>query len=202
MRSCFLKWKEKIKSGELKETLLTSERVQKHSAALLLVSYAIIVLWIVIFKCNVNEALHIQENLEKTLWERFTYRLVPFVDIIYLIRTGTFDLEGLAFFFNIICFLPLGLVLPLFFSKKRSVLLLFAFSLGVEIFQLFSGFGGFDPTDLLLNTIGAFLGCLLYAPIRKRLSDRTLNIILLAFIVPIMSWAIFAVIRTILQFPV
>ena len=194
--------KEKIKSGELKETLLTSKRVQKHSAALLLVSYAIIVLWIIVFKCNVNESLHIQENLEKTLWERFSYRLVPFVDVIYLIRSGTFGLEGLAFFFNVICFMPLGLVLPLFFSKKQSVLLLFAFSLSVEVFQLFSGFGGFDPTDLLLNTTGVFLGSLLYTPIRKRLSDRILNTMLLVCIIPILAWAIFAVVRTIVKFPI
>ena len=129
--------KKMIKSGELKEKLLTGEDLHKKYAKWILAFYTIIVLWIIVFKCNVNGSLHIQENLEKTLWERFTYRLIPFTDLAYLIRSGTFDLEGLAFLFNIISFMPLGMFLMLFMNKKKSVIKLFFFSLGVEIFQLF-----------------------------------------------------------------
>ena len=190
-----------IKSGELKEKLLTGEDLQKKYAKWILAFYTIIVLWIIVFKCNVNDSLHIQENLEKTLWERFTYRLIPFTDLAYLIRSRTFDLEGLAFLFNIISFMPLGMFLMLFMNKKKSVITLFLFSLGVEIFQLFTGFGGFDPTDLLLNTSGAFFGCLLFKPVYKQFTERALNASLLVTATLLGIWAAFAVVRTIVMFP-
>ena len=36
------------------------------------------------------------------------------------------------------------------------------FVLGIEIFQLFSGFGAFDVDDILLNCMGAIWGYLIY----------------------------------------
>ena len=195
--------KELIKSGELKNKLLTGERIRKNYVLFLTTTYAIVLLWIIIFKCNNNEALHIQENLEKTLWERFTYRLEPFVDLRYLIRSGEFDsLETLAFLFNIICFMPLSMLLSFLMKDKWNILFSFLFSAGIEVFQLFTGFGGFDPTDMFLNTLGAFFGCLLIKPLRKKCSEITTNAILLAF-VPLMAvWTLIVVIRTIIFFPV
>ena len=195
--------KELIKSGELKNKLLTGERTRKFYVLFLIATYAIVLLWIIIFKCNNNEALHIQENLEKTLWERFTYRLEPFVDLRYLIRSGEFDsLETLAFLFNIICFMPLSMLLSFLMKDKWNILFSFLFSAGIEVFQLFTGFGGFDPTDMFLNTLGAFFGCLLIKPLRKKCPEITTNAILLAF-VPLMAvWTLIVVIRTIIFFPV
>lgn len=195
--------KELIKSGELKNKLLTGERTRKFYVLFLIATYAIVLLWIIIFKCNNNEALHIQENLEKTLWERFTYRLEPFVDLRYLIRSGEFDsLETLAFLFNIMCFMPLSMLLSFLMKDKWNILLSFLFSAGIEVFQLFSGFGGFDPTDMLLNTLGAFLGCLLIKPLRKKCSEITTNAILLAFVPMMFIWSLIVVIRTIIFFPI
>ena len=192
-----------IKSGELKNKLLTGERTRKNYVLFLTTTYAIVLLWIIIFKCNNNEALHIQENLEKTLWERFTYRLEPFVDLRYLIRSGEFDsLETLAFLFNIMCFMPLSMLLSFLMKDKWNILLSFLFSAGIEVFQLFSGFGGFDPTDMLLNTLGAFLGCLLIKPLRKKCSEITTNAILLAFVPMMFIWSLIVVIRTIIFFPI
>ena len=192
-----------IKSGELKNKLLTGERTRKHCVLFLTTTYAIVLLWIIIFKCNNNEALHIQENLEKTLWERFTYRLEPFVDLRYLIRSGEFDsLETLAFLFNIICFMPLSMLLSFLMKDKWNILYSFLFSAGIEVFQLFTGFGGFDPTDMLLNTLGAFLGCLLIKPLRKKCSEITTNAILLAFVPLMFIWSLIVVIRTIIFFPI
>ena len=192
-----------IKSGELKNKLLTGERTRKNYVLFLTTTYAIVLLWIIIFKCNNNEALHIQENLEKTLWERFTYRLEPFVDLRYLIRSREFDsLETLAFLFNIICFMPLSMLLSFLMKDKWNILYSFLFSAGIEVFQLFTGFGGFDPTDVLLNTLGAFGGCLLIKPLRKKCSEITTNAILLAFVPLMFIWSLIVVIRTIIFFPI
>ena len=191
------------KSDDFKDRLLTGERIRKIYAATLAVSYAIILIWIIVFKCNNNEALHIQENLQKTLWERFTYRLEPFVDLRYMIRAGDFSgLEMLAFLFNIICFMPIAQFLSCLMNNKWNIFTLFMFSTCVEVFQLFSGFGGFDPTDIFLNTLGAIIGCSLVKTIHKRLPEKAINATLLIF-TPILSiWAIVAVILTIIKFPI
>lgn len=197
------KIKDMIKSGELKDKLILGERVTKIYAAMLLASFVIVVLWVVIFKCNNNEALHIQENLEKTLWERFTYRLEPFVDLRYLIRSGEWlNLETLAFLFNVICFMPLGMLLSFFVRDRWCVLYLFLFSVGIEVFQLFSGFGGFDPSDMILNTLGAYFGCLLIKPLRRNVPEKTVNAIMLGCCLPMCIWAIVCVILTIINYPV
>ena len=63
-------------------------------------------------------------------------------------------------------FVPFGFLLPMVFEKKKSffpmMLLSFAFVLGIEIFQLVSGFGAFDVDDIILNCLGAVMGYLLY----------------------------------------
>ncbi len=66
-------------------------------------------------------------------------------------------------FGNVVCFLPFGFLLPTI-SKKRfknflSVAIAAAvLSALVEVAQMFSGAGVFDVDDILLNTIGGFLG--------------------------------------------
>lgn len=195
--------KDLIKSGELKHKLLEGERVRKIYVTTLIIAYALVLIWIVIFKCNNNEALHIEENLQKTLWERFTYRLEPFVDLRYLIRTGEFDsLETLAFLFNILCFAPLSALLAFLMRDRWNILTACLFSASIEVFQLFSGFGGFDPTDIFLNTLGGVIGCLLIKPLRKRCSEVTTNAVMLGFIPPMIIWAVIVVVRTVIHFPV
>lgn len=191
------------KSGELKKSLLEGERVRRIYVTTLIITYAIVVLWIVVFKCNNNAALHIEENLQKTLWERFTYRLEPFVDLRYLIRSGEFDsLETLAFLFNILCFTPLSMLISFLVRDRWNIAIACLFSTAIEVFQLFSGFGGFDPTDIFLNTLGGVIGCLLIKPLRRRFSETTTNAVLLGFVPPMTVWAIIAVIRTVIYFPV
>lgn len=63
---------------------------------------------------------------------------------------------------NVFLFVPLGLMLPLFWKRFRdgrfAVLYGFTLSLAVEVGQLFSG--NTDIDDLLTNTLGTFLGYL------------------------------------------
>ena len=67
---------------------------------------------------------------------------------------------------NIIGFMPFGFFIPLLFSSKRNmikmILLTFFFSFSYEIIQFFCEVGSFDVDDLFLNTIGGFLGYILF----------------------------------------
>ena len=181
--------------------LLPEDRVEKKLLYVLLASYAVILLWIIVFKCNMNEELNIQENLSKTLWERFTYRIEPFIAL----RTGLFHgrtNELLAGIFNIACFIPIGMALSFIMNTKRGLCISALAVLSVEIFQLFSGFGGFDYADVILNTLGTYLGYVLSGSVIKKMSARTVNIIALSLIPPLTLFAIVVFIRTIILFPV
>jgi glycopeptide antibiotics resistance protein len=63
---------------------------------------------------------------------------------------------------NIAGFIPFGVFLPLLFAGLRRswkvVLLTFMLSLSFETAQLITGLGIFDVDDLMLNTLGGFLG--------------------------------------------
>ena len=67
---------------------------------------------------------------------------------------------------NIVAFLPFGFFLPILYPRCRSFLrtVFFSFecSLIVETIQLVSKVGSFDVDDMLLNTVGGALGCLIF----------------------------------------
>ena len=84
----------------------------------------------------------------------------------YLVRTALINLLG-----NVVMFVPLGLFLPLIFTRLRklwrtlfTVTLLIAV---VEIAQLFTLLGSCDVDDLILNLLGAALGYGIYKRIKK-----------------------------------
>lgn len=70
-----------------------------------------------------------------------------------------------------LAFVPFGMILPMLTPKCRNffhiVLLGVDFSLFVETIQLISKVGSFDVDDLILNTLGAALGYLVYRLIRR-----------------------------------
>ena len=72
----------------------------------------------------------------------------------------------LNLFGNIVGFVPFGLLLPILFPKVKNIVLVmistFMLSLCFEVFQLVFKVGGFDVDDLLLNTIGGFLGYIIF----------------------------------------
>jgi glycopeptide antibiotics resistance protein len=82
---------------------------------------------------------------------------------------------------NLILLFPLGILLPLLWDKFRKVRRVTVFSLfvslSIEVLQLVSIFIGnrgraFDIDDIILNTIGAFLGVLLINRVIHILKDR------------------------------
>ena len=66
---------------------------------------------------------------------------------------------------NYIFFVPLGFMLEALQKKRRvwmTVLICFSFSLFIEATQLFLKLGLAEFDDIFENTIGAFVGALLY----------------------------------------
>lgn len=87
------------------------------------------------------------------------------------------DIDVVAYLQNVLLFLPLGFLLPAIweqFNKTRNIILSgFSFSLFIEMSQLFNN-RRTDIDDLILNTLGAILGFLIYRIYRIiRKSDIT-----------------------------
>lgn len=99
----------------------------------------------------------------------FRYNLVPFVEIrrfwIYRHQLGLGAVLT-NLFGNVIGFIPYGYILPVVTRHMRSGFLIilsgFCLSLAVEIIQLITKVGSFDVDDLILNTLGAAIGYLLF----------------------------------------
>lgn len=76
---------------------------------------------------------------------------------------------------NIILFIPLGVFLPSLWNKfekfLNTILVGFSFSLIIEVLQLLN-MRATDIDDLLMNTLGAAIGYLIYILLFKKLSSR------------------------------
>lgn len=121
--------------------------------------------------------------------EGYRYNLVPFREIrrciYYWDVLGPLN-AGMNLLGNVAAFLPFGFILPMLRISNRKwyviVLLSFLCSFCIETLQLISMRGSFDVDDLMLNTLGGFLGylCFLAAVFlrwqtgveRERLSDE------------------------------
>ena len=94
--------------------------------------------------------------------------LTPFYGYFDAFATGSLRAFQLIVF-NVMMFVPLGLLLPLISKRLRSarIVLLCAllFSLCIETLQLLTSAGIFELDDLFHNTLGGVLGYLLYASV-------------------------------------
>lgn len=99
----------------------------------------------------------------------YRYNLVPFVEIR---RFWTYR-EQLGFlavftnlFGNVIGFIPLGFIPPIISNYMRSGIFItiigLSLSLCVEVIQLITKVGSCDVDDVILNTLGAVLGYMLF----------------------------------------
>lgn len=98
-----------------------------------------------------------------TIWEIGLYPGMKLQEEINLIpfRDGI----SLSMILNVVMFIPLGFLLPLLWkeyqSLVRTAIIGFCFSCGIEFCQLFNRRVS-DVDDLLMNTLGAILGWLIW----------------------------------------
>lgn len=68
---------------------------------------------------------------------------------------------------NVMAFMPFGAILPVLSRPARGAfqitMLSLEFSFLIECFQLMLRVGSFDVDDMILNTLGGFLGYLVFA---------------------------------------
>ena len=69
--------------------------------------------------------------------------------------------------YNTLFFIPLGILLLVQFSWKKSLIFVFLTSLAIETIQLFFSLGQFEICDLIDNTLGGLIGIGIVAVIRK-----------------------------------
>ncbi len=99
----------------------------------------------------------------------YRYNLVPFTEIrrfwTYREQLGFFAVFT-NIFGNVIGFIPFGFILPVITGWTRNAVFItaagFSLSLFVEVVQLITRVGSFDVDDLILNTLGALLGYILF----------------------------------------
>ncbi len=126
--------------------------------------YLLLVIRLIIFKYPLDMLKDIAGTWEKGVvlegldTANFTLFKTIRMYIDYAYKLNSFEnLVG-----NIVVFIPFGFLLPYVIDKGRNffVMLLnvFIFSVGIEVFQLFSAFGAFDVDDILLNCAGAVIG--------------------------------------------
>lgn len=171
------------------------ERTLRRTVLVTTVMFGWLLVWALWLKLNDNLSitLNYRELSEKTLLERFLFDLIPFQ-----VRFDHFN-QIIQFPLNAIVFAPFGVLFNLLFKKKsilRDVLVCFCISLGFEILQLFTMIGAFATADLIMNTLGYFIGLAVYELAFKK---RSVKFNLLFFIIvniPVLALVIFSVIRT------
>ncbi|MGN1305224.1 MAG: VanZ family protein [Oscillospiraceae bacterium] len=90
--------------------------------------------------------------------------IIPFKTIYHYITLLSADdiklriQAKINFLGNIGLFLPLGVYLSFSKNSKQTIIRVFLFSLVAEIIQLILNLGTFDIDDIILNTIGGFIG--------------------------------------------
>ena len=194
-----VKIKEKIRT--IKNKLLDAEKVNKVSLCVMFGCFIILVLWGIVFKCNFNDLLMIEEKRAMSWDERFAIQILP-VDAIFAIIYENNYIGIIAYFLNFFALVPFGFLLGFITDEKRSLLFTFFFILGIEIFQFFSYFGVFDIADIMLNVLGAFVGFRISKAVMPRLTPKMINTASACSIIPLVAFSIFAIVRTVLNFPV
>lgn len=163
--------------------------------------YILLLIWIVLFKCNIYLSITngYFEFKTLTLKERFDYYLIPFIDYFNNDSTQTFIKfkDGIL---NVFVFIPLGLYLSFFIKNNKFIKVIiytFLISLLFEIIQLFSLLGSFQTEDLILNLVAGLLGYIIYKIIYKEKNIKVLNILSLICIIILTPILIYGVINTI-----
>ena len=144
-----------------------------YIARALLIIYVLIIIKLVVFKYPIDLLInHLKNWSVSTVKEGImSANLIPFTSIIMYIRYY-YKINGFANLFgNILVFVPYGMLLPFTSkgNKKWWIPTLYGFTLStfIEVFQLLTRFGEFDIDDILLNTLGALLGFLVFKVLKR-----------------------------------
>lgn len=120
------------------------------------------------------------EQLGRVPSDTYHYNLKPFTEIKrylnHISELGGFYVM-LNLLGNVVCFVPLGFVLPVLTYRKWGIIKItfisFLASVFVEILQLVTKLGSCDIDDIIMNTLGGFLGYVLFFACRGVYRKKT-----------------------------
>jgi len=144
-----------------------------YIARAILFLYICLIIKLLVFKYPADTLANIlrEWNYETLKAGIKTANFVPFKSIIMYIRYY-YRINGFVNLFgNVLVFIPFGMLIP--FTKKsnkrwwNATLYGFLLSTFIELFQLITRFGEFDIDDILLNTVGALLGFLVFKVLKR-----------------------------------
>lgn len=151
----------------------------KDAAVWTLLAFSVwLIVKIVLFKLHPADPMFLWQRLQSGLENPRTIaqnvargNLAPFREISATLQNRT-DHRLLNVVGNIAVFVPFGAVLPLAFKSDRlavtrAACYAFAFSLLLESSQAVLSIGQFDVDDLILNTAGGWLGCILVRSVQS-----------------------------------
>lgn len=132
--------------------------------------YLIILFYLVFFRYRVTGNLNTVFNVTNyKYYLRYSVNIVPFKTITeYILNPHNLSLRirYTNILGNILAFIPFGFFSIIIFKKLRGIKQIIIascmFSLCIETIQLFFLVGSFDIDDIILNTIGGFLGYLFF----------------------------------------
>lgn len=193
--------------AKLKTLLACNESALRRETLIVAITYVFILFWALWLKFNDFHmvVLNYQWLSKMTIKERFLYDIIPF-QIRY-----DFANEFVQFPANAVIFAPFGVLFNHSFKKKniwRDLAICFGISLSIELLQLFTLIGSFATADLIMNTLGYFIGFAVYKWIFSKFSCkvmlwiyRAVNLILLialiiAIITTIKNWELIVAILT------
>ena len=134
----------------------------KTAGAVLFVLYILALIYFLFFADRYGQMAFAQRE--------YHYNLVLFTEIrrfwVYREQLG-FLAVAANLLGNVVGFMPFGMILPLICRNARGFFFItfsgFTLSLCVEVTQLMTKLGSFDVDDLLMNTLGAAAGYLIFA---------------------------------------
>lgn len=134
---------------------------------ILLAAYIILLIWILLFKFSISFSGIIDQfnNQSRSI------NLIPFHDS--AIVNQTIDLSEIIY--NILIFIPFGGLLGITYKQSsifKKIVVIFVFSLCIEISQFIFGLGASDITDIITNVLGGIIGLAIYQLLRLIIRDE------------------------------
>lgn len=168
----------------------------KKRIYLFFILYFILLLWVLIFKCNVFVEVVLNAR-RLSLSERFSKYLIPFSDIISTYQRGgdiTWDIFLCVM--NVALLIPFGVFLPYLLKESYSLLAVILMPILLEFFQLFAAIGVFAGSDLVTNLLGGVIGLWLYKKFFSKMSEKTVEKTVKWLSIGMLPVALFAIIQT------
>jgi glycopeptide antibiotics resistance protein len=138
----------------------------------LLALYLVILIWSVLFKFS----FHISSRFN---YQHRSLNLIPFAAP--SIVNGEINYGEMVD--NCLFFIPFGLLLSVNFKKVGflpKLAFILVFSVTAELIQYIFAIGATDITDVITNTVGGFLGLILYAISNKYINSEKLDRVIIS----------------------